>query len=47
MPSPPGSLGFANPATGVAFGYAMNKMEGNMLGEGRAATLTAAVQSCL
>jgi CubicO group peptidase (beta-lactamase class C family) len=46
-PGAGGSLGFANPATGVAFGYAMNKMEASMLGDGRAAALIAAVQSCL
>jgi CubicO group peptidase (beta-lactamase class C family) len=46
-PGAGGSLGFANPATGVAFGYAMNKMEASMLGDSHVAALTAAVQSCL
>jgi CubicO group peptidase (beta-lactamase class C family) len=42
-----GSLGFASPATGVAFGYAMNKMEASLVGDRRVEALTAAVQSCL
>jgi CubicO group peptidase (beta-lactamase class C family) len=42
-----GSLGFANPRTGVAFGYVMNKMNANIDGDPRVEALTAAVQSCL
>ena len=42
-----GSLGFANPKTGVAFGYVMNKMDMNIAGDSRVLALTDAVQSCL
>jgi len=42
-----GSLGFANPRTGVAFGYVMNKMNANLEGDPRVEALTAAVRSCL
>ena len=42
-----GSLGFANPRTGVAFGYVMNKMNANIDGDPRVQALTSAVQSCL
>ena len=42
-----GSLGFANPNTGVAFGYVMNRMDMNLAGDPRVIALTDAVQSCL
>ena len=42
-----GSLGFADPAAGVAFGYVMNQMAFDLAGDPRANALIAAVRSCL
>ena len=42
-----GSLGFADPDTGVAFGYVMNKMQANLAGDARTLTLIAAVESSI
>src|SRR5262249_59700369 len=42
-----GSLGYAHPGSGVAFGFVMNQMTMNLTGDERIETLTAAVQSCL
>jgi CubicO group peptidase (beta-lactamase class C family) len=42
-----GSLGFAQPSSGIAFGYVMNKMEMNLAGDSRVIALTEAVQACL
>ncbi len=42
-----GSLGFADPESGVAFGYVMNKMEMNLAGDPRVEALLDAVRSCL
>lgn len=41
-----GSLGFADPASGIAFGYVVNHIRQD-LNDTRAATLVAAVQACL
>jgi CubicO group peptidase (beta-lactamase class C family) len=41
-----GSLGFANPESGIAFGYVVNHIRQD-LNDTRAATLVAAVQACL
>jgi CubicO group peptidase (beta-lactamase class C family) len=45
-PGSGGSLGFADPAAGVAFGYAPNQM-GGMLGDIRTASLVEALYGCL
>jgi CubicO group peptidase (beta-lactamase class C family) len=42
-----GSLGWADPETGVAFGYVMNKMQQSLAGDPRTAALAAAVDSSL
>jgi CubicO group peptidase (beta-lactamase class C family) len=42
-----GSLGFAHPDSGVAFGYVMNQMQMNLAGDPRAAGLIDAVRACL
>jgi CubicO group peptidase (beta-lactamase class C family) len=42
-----GSLGFADPESGVAFGYVMNKMEMNLAGDPRVEALLDALRSCL
>jgi CubicO group peptidase (beta-lactamase class C family) len=42
-----GSLAFADPESGVGFGYVMNKMEMNLAGDPRLDPLLAAVRSCL
>ena len=42
-----GSLGFADPDTGVAFGYVMNKMQQSLAGDPRTQALTAAVAASL
>jgi CubicO group peptidase (beta-lactamase class C family) len=41
-----GSLGFADPATGIGFGYVMNAMGGGIAGDPRAVALTDAVRRC-
>jgi CubicO group peptidase (beta-lactamase class C family) len=38
-PGAGGSVGFADPETGVAFGYVMNKMQTNLAGDPRTLTL--------
>jgi CubicO group peptidase (beta-lactamase class C family) len=40
-----GSVAFAQPETGLAFGYAMNKMASNLAGDVRAANLMAAAKA--
>ncbi len=42
-----GSLGFADPATGMAFGYVMNQMGGGIASDPRAVALLQAAQGCL
>ncbi len=42
-----GSLGYADPDTGVGFGYVMNKMGGGIAGDPRPVALTAALRGCL
>jgi CubicO group peptidase (beta-lactamase class C family) len=42
-----GSLGFADPESGVAFGYVMNQMQQNLAGDARTLGLLAAVRRCL
>lgn len=42
-----GSLGFADPDTGVAFGYVMNKMQQNLAGDLRTLSLIGALNRCL
>ena len=42
-----GSVGFAHPEKGLAFGYVMNQMEANLAGDTRVAALTEALHSCL
>jgi CubicO group peptidase (beta-lactamase class C family) len=42
-----GSLGFADPDSGVAFGYVMNQMQQNLAGDPRTIGLIAAVRECL
>jgi ribosome-binding protein aMBF1 (putative translation factor) len=41
-----GSLGFADPATGLAFGYVMNRLGDGMTPDPRAANLVTAVRDC-
>jgi CubicO group peptidase (beta-lactamase class C family) len=42
-----GSLGFADPALGLAFGYVTNGMQPGVTGDIRSRTLVAAVRACL
>lgn len=42
-----GSLGFADPAANVSFGYVMNQMGGGIASDQRAVALIAAMKSCL
>ncbi len=42
-----GSMGFADPDVGVAFGYVMNKMQVNLSADPRPLSLVAAVKSCI
>jgi len=42
-----GSVGFADPDEGLAFGYAMNQMQTNLDGDTRAGRLVRAVYGCL
>ena len=46
-PGAGGSLGFADPDAGVAFGYVMNQMQLGLTGDRRTETLVAAVYDCL
>jgi CubicO group peptidase (beta-lactamase class C family) len=46
-PGAGGSVGFAVPEKGLAFGYVMNQMEANLAGDSRVAVLTEALFSCL
>jgi CubicO group peptidase (beta-lactamase class C family) len=46
-PGAGGSVGFAQPETGLAFGFVMNKMASNLAGDTRAAALTNAALACL
>jgi CubicO group peptidase (beta-lactamase class C family) len=42
-----GSLGFADPATGMAFGYVMNQMGGGIASDPRAVALLQAAHACI
>ena len=42
-----GSLGFADPATGMAFGYVMNQKGGGIASDPRAVALLQAAQACI
>ncbi|MEY2473564.1 MAG: hypothetical protein QOK28_2893 [Actinomycetota bacterium] len=42
-----GSMGFADPESGIAFGYVMNKMNGNINADARPQALVEAVRACL
>jgi CubicO group peptidase (beta-lactamase class C family) len=42
-----GSMGFADPESGIAFGYVMNKMNGNINADPRPQALVEAVRTCL
>jgi len=42
-----GSLAFADPKAGIAFGYAMNQMQLGMAGDSRAESLVSATYACL
>jgi CubicO group peptidase (beta-lactamase class C family) len=42
-----GSLGYAHPESGVAYGYVMNQMGGDIAGDPRTRHLNAAVRACL
>jgi CubicO group peptidase (beta-lactamase class C family) len=46
-PGAGGSLGFADPEAGVAFGYVMNQMQLGLTGDRRTETLVAALYDCL
>ncbi len=46
-PGAGGSLGFADPETGIAFGYAMNQMQLGVTGDPRAESLVSATYACL
>jgi CubicO group peptidase (beta-lactamase class C family) len=46
-PGAGGSLGLADPDSGIAFGYVMNKMEMNLAGDPRVQALLDALRSCL
>ena len=42
-----GSLGYADPESGVAYGYVMNQMQSGIAGDPRTVALTDAVRACL
>jgi hypothetical protein len=42
-----GSLGFADPATGIAFGYVMNRMQQNVAGDTRTLALIDAARASI
>jgi CubicO group peptidase (beta-lactamase class C family) len=46
-PGAGGSLGFADPDTGVGFGYVMNQMQSNLAGDPRVLNLIEAVKTSL
>src|SRR4051812_6863902 len=46
-PGAGGSLGFADPDEGVAFGYAPNRMGGVAVGDARTTSLVEALYRCL
>jgi CubicO group peptidase (beta-lactamase class C family) len=46
-PGAGGSLGFADPETGIGFGYVMNQMQTNLSADPRPAALIDAVRRCL
>jgi CubicO group peptidase (beta-lactamase class C family) len=46
-PGAGGSVGFAHPEKGLAFGYVMNQMEANLSGDSRVAALTEALHTCV
>jgi CubicO group peptidase (beta-lactamase class C family) len=46
-PGAGGSLGFADPDAGIAFGYVMNQMQLGLTGDRRTETLVAALYDCL
>ncbi len=46
-PGAGGSLGFADPSCGLAFGYVMNRMKLGLTGDARSETLVQAAYSCL
>ena len=46
-PGAGGSLGFADPASGLAFGYVMNQMQLGLAGDPRAERLVSAAYACL
>ncbi|MBW2713363.1 MAG: beta-lactamase family protein, partial [Deltaproteobacteria bacterium] len=46
-PGAGGSLGFAHPEKGLAFGYVMNQMHMGISGDARSSALVEAVYSCL
>jgi len=46
-PGAGGSVGFAHPEKGIGFGYVMNKMQANLSGDPRVASITQAVYAAL
>jgi CubicO group peptidase (beta-lactamase class C family) len=46
-PGAGGSLGYASPSAGVAYGYVMNQMGGGVAGDPRTIALNDAVRACL
>ena len=46
-PGAGGSLGFADPATGLAFGYVMNQMQLGLAGDPRSERLLSAAYACV
>ncbi|MCP4224966.1 MAG: serine hydrolase [Actinomycetia bacterium] len=42
-----GSLGYADPTTGVGYGYLMNQMGGGIAGDPRTIALNEAVRACV
>jgi CubicO group peptidase (beta-lactamase class C family) len=46
-PGAGGSLAFADPETGIGFGYVMNQMQTNLAADPRPAALMAAVRDCV
>ena len=46
-PGAGGSLGFADPAAGVGFGYVMNRMKLGVTGDERSSGLVTALYNCL
>jgi CubicO group peptidase (beta-lactamase class C family) len=46
-PGAGGSLGYADPESGVGYGYVMNQMAGGLAGDPRTITLNDAVRTCL